>query len=131
VGTGIVFHQARARGVDAARRVVRTSKGDVRYDRLVFALGSRVRICGVPGVAEHALTLDGPNLARLRSMLPMLPDGAPVVVIGGGLSHRTPTPGRYIPVAGPRHPRARPLHHRYTTVARPPHLHLVQSHSNV
>ena len=76
--------------VEARAVVVRDdASGDERligYDQLVYALGSRV-VLDAPGAAEHAgglATLESARIARAR--LEALGAGAPVVVIGGGLT---------------------------------------------
>ncbi|MBC8070307.1 MAG: FAD-dependent oxidoreductase, partial [Deltaproteobacteria bacterium] len=49
---GIAFVRARAERVDADARVIHTDAGELRYDRLVIALGSRTDL-STPGAAEH------------------------------------------------------------------------------
>lgn len=95
--------------LDAARRTVgigpiRDEDGEellpareLAYDRLVLALGSTSRYFGVPGAAEHTLSLNDPDSAEQfrRRMLKLLAaadlrkqrDGAggvDIVIIGGG-----------------------------------------------
>lgn len=88
-GTGVRFHRAAATALDTAARAVTLDDGTVlRYDRLVYALGSTTDTGRVPGAAEHAWTLDDPRLARHFSR--RLPDiaaaGGTVTVCGGGLT---------------------------------------------
>ena len=76
--------------VDAgARLVVVRHEGALRalrYDYLVWALGSRIALTA-PGAAAHAGGLAGLDAAlAARARLAALPDGAPVVVVGGGLT---------------------------------------------
>jgi len=54
---------AEATGLDLPRRTVVTTAGEVPYDFLVLATGSRPHFFGVPGAAEHAFPLraDGVN----------------------------------------------------------------------
>ena len=80
--------RGRATRIDAAARVVEIDGGaaTVGYDLLVYAIGSGVA-AGAPGLGAAELALASPEsalafAARLRD----LPDGAPVVVVGGGLS---------------------------------------------
>jgi NADH dehydrogenase FAD-containing subunit len=81
--------RARVVRVDAAARVVLVRDGEDRaigYDQLVYALGSRVRL-DAPGAAEHAGGLASLESAlEARARLDALGAGAPVVVIGGGLT---------------------------------------------
>ncbi|NUT34366.1 MAG: FAD-dependent oxidoreductase [Hamadaea sp.] len=93
-GTGIRLRLARVTAVDPERRVVAVADahggGELRYDTLVYALGSRVAEGGVPGVAEHAFHVTArPAALRLRERLDSLerrPGGGRVVVVGDGLT---------------------------------------------
>ncbi len=53
----IDFFQAEATNIDFAQHVVTTSRGKVRYDRLVIALGSETEFFNIPGLSSRALTL--------------------------------------------------------------------------
>ncbi|MBT2467471.1 FAD-dependent oxidoreductase [Streptomyces sp. ISL-66] len=102
VGTGVRLRVARVAAVDPERQVVVVADGDgsgsgeLGYDTLVYALGSRVADHGVPGVAEHAFDVAGrPSALRLRERLDSLSrlsrlsrpdDGANVLVVGDGLT---------------------------------------------
>ncbi|HVA91478.1 MAG TPA: NAD(P)/FAD-dependent oxidoreductase [Chloroflexota bacterium] len=55
--TRVRFIQAEARQLDLGRRRVVTTRGALSYSTLVIALGSTTAYYGVPGLAEHALTL--------------------------------------------------------------------------
>jgi len=61
-GTGAEFLQGWVTAIEPEQQVVlvQTEAGQQRlgYDKLVYALGSRVERHSVPGVAEHAFTLD-------------------------------------------------------------------------
>lgn len=87
-GTGVRVVVDRVTAVDVERKRVDLADGDpLDYDTLVYALGSTGADQGVPGVAEHAHSLAGKRSAlRLRARLAELPAGAPVVVVGGGLT---------------------------------------------
>lgn len=84
------FLQARVEELDLkARRAVASRIGggrlDLEWDVLVYALGSGTA-AGVPGVAEHAVRIDGPGAAAAaRDRLQALPSGR-VLVAGGGLT---------------------------------------------
>jgi NADH dehydrogenase len=62
---GIEFGEMRVEGIDLARRrvTVRHSRSrarqEIRYDRLVLALGAAPNVGMAPGAAEHALTFKG------------------------------------------------------------------------
>ncbi|GAB2647078.1 NAD(P)/FAD-dependent oxidoreductase [Nocardia goodfellowii] len=76
----IRFVRDRAQDIDTAgKRVVLANTPALEYDTLVYALGSIADTSGVPGVAEHALTVATPEDARWS-----VPGRGPVVVVGGG-----------------------------------------------
>ncbi|MDG9703227.1 NAD(P)/FAD-dependent oxidoreductase [Streptomyces sp. DH37] len=100
-GTGIRLRLARVTAVDPERRVVAVAAGtdagggggdggELGYDTLLYALGSRVADHGVPGVAEHAFDVTGrPSALRLRERLDSLDGrsrGGSVLVVGDGLT---------------------------------------------
>lgn len=90
-GTGVRVRPARVTAVDAERKTVgivdADGTGEIAYDTLVYALGSAVADCGVPGVAEHAHDIAGKGSAlRLRERLAGLAAGSAVLVVGGGLT---------------------------------------------
>ncbi|WP_419998951.1 NAD(P)/FAD-dependent oxidoreductase [Streptomyces boninensis] len=94
-GTGIRLRLARVTAVDPERQVVAVADaeggGELRYDTLCYALGSRVADQGVPGVAEHAFNVASrPAALRLRAHLDgmdgMAVAGGPVIVVGDGLT---------------------------------------------
>lgn len=71
----------------AARRVHLASGKHLDYDQLIYAIGSRNRLPEIPGAADHALSAsDWAAAQRLRARLDTLDSGAPVVVVGGGLT---------------------------------------------
>ncbi|WP_031003069.1 NAD(P)/FAD-dependent oxidoreductase [Streptomyces sp. NRRL F-5727] len=72
--------------IDAHARVVTLESGaTVRYDHLIYAVGSTVARPAVPGVAEHAHQVAELEAAeRLRTAVAALPAGVPVTVVGGG-----------------------------------------------
>jgi len=89
---GVAFLQARAESIDpATRRVVaRGMDGrsvELRYDRLILALGSTTAP-GVSGVVEHTVRLDDP--AALQGVFQRLHNGggagARILVAGAGLT---------------------------------------------
>ncbi|WP_181786603.1 NAD(P)/FAD-dependent oxidoreductase [Streptomyces phytophilus] len=93
-GTGIRLRVARVTAVAPETRVVAVADADggglLRYDTLVYALGSHVADHGVPGVAEHAFDVAArPSALRLRARLDDLDTrggGGAVVVVGDGLT---------------------------------------------
>ncbi|MGW7539893.1 NAD(P)/FAD-dependent oxidoreductase [Streptomyces sp. NPDC054770] len=95
-GTGVKLRLARVTAVDVGRKTVTTvpaaeegvpEQVELEYDTLVYALGSDWHDQGVPGAAEHADQIASrPGALRLRERLAALAAGAPVVVVGGGLT---------------------------------------------
>lgn len=72
--------------IDTAARGLALAGGDtVRYDYLVYAVGSGSADPGVPGAAEHAYPIgDLEEAQRLRPVLDAAPATAAVTVVGGG-----------------------------------------------
>ncbi|GAA3959693.1 NAD(P)/FAD-dependent oxidoreductase [Actinoplanes auranticolor] len=72
--------------IDAAARSVTLADGEtLRYDYLVYAVGSGSADPRVPGAAEHAYPIAGlEDAQRLRPVLDAAPAGAPVTVVGAG-----------------------------------------------
>ncbi|KAA8890444.1 oxidoreductase [Nocardia colli] len=90
-GTGVQVRVARVIGIDVDRKLVdllgEHDTETLRYDTLVYALGSTVADFGVPGVADHACNVAGKQAAlKLRTRLSELTSGASVLVVGGGLT---------------------------------------------
>ncbi|MDF6019914.1 FAD-dependent oxidoreductase [Streptomyces sp. JH34] len=90
-GTGVELRLAKVTGIDVDTRTVTVTDAhgaqELTYDSLVYALGSGWNTQGVPGTAEHAHDIAGrPGALRLRERLAGLDSGAPVVVVGGGLT---------------------------------------------
>jgi NADH:ubiquinone reductase (H+-translocating) len=78
-----------AERIDAAARTVELKSGEtLRYDYLIYAVGSTgVVPSSVPGAAEFAYPLSELEQAqRLTSRMADVPMSAPVVVVGGGLT---------------------------------------------
>ncbi|MFC9294619.1 NAD(P)/FAD-dependent oxidoreductase [Streptomyces sp. NPDC057011] len=93
-GTAVRLCLARVTAVDPERRVVAVADadggGELGYDTLLYALGSRGADHGVPGVAEHAFDIAArPSALRLRERLDSLEgggEGGSVLVVGDGLT---------------------------------------------
>jgi NADH:ubiquinone reductase (H+-translocating) len=92
-GTGIRLRLARVTGVDPERQIVAMADAELRYDTLVYALGSHGDDRGAPGAAEHAFDIAArPSALRLRERLDSLDSlggrgaGGSVVVVGDGLT---------------------------------------------
>ncbi len=79
-------------GIDLGERTVTTVPGGesrvMPYDTLVYALGSNIDVARVPGVAVHAWSLVGTDVAaQVRTRLHVLAQRtARVAVCGGGLT---------------------------------------------
>jgi NADH dehydrogenase FAD-containing subunit len=86
-GTGVEFVRGWAQDLDADARLVRLADGrTLRYDRLVIALGASTDPHGVPGVEEHAYTLDSMASAAAFAARLGAPGTGTVAVVGGGLT---------------------------------------------
>ncbi|MET9613568.1 NAD(P)/FAD-dependent oxidoreductase [Kitasatospora indigofera] len=86
-GTGAAFVRGWVTAVDTAARTVRIDDDQVlRYDTLVYGLGSIADTNAVPGADDHAYTLNGPEDAALLADRLTRLDGGTVVVGGNGLT---------------------------------------------
>lgn len=84
--TDVELVVAEVTGIDLAAGTVHAGR-TLGFDTLVYALGSDTDLATVPGVREHAFSLADPAQARrLRARIARLPDGAVIVVAGGGLT---------------------------------------------
>lgn len=89
LGEGIQLVVDAVDRIDAtARRLVLTSGAELDYDYLIYAVGSTGAMPhSVPGAAEFAYGIcDLESAQRLHYALTDLPLGAPVTVVGGGLT---------------------------------------------
>ncbi|MEU3271364.1 FAD-dependent oxidoreductase [Saccharomonospora sp. NPDC006951] len=99
-GTGIRLRVARVTGIDVRHRSVtltggastsgkngKNSTDRLRYDTLLYALGSTAADHGVAGVGEHAFHVAArPAALRLRARLDELGEEGTVLVVGGNLT---------------------------------------------
>jgi NADH:ubiquinone reductase (H+-translocating) len=85
--TAIHFVRGWVTAIDADGRIVRVDdERDLRFDTLIYALGSATDTSAVPGAAEHAYTFDSFHDAEaLAARLDRLDEGT-VVVAGSGLT---------------------------------------------
>lgn len=85
---GAVVKVARVCAIDPQQKAVLLDEGEpVRYDTLVYALGSQTVDDAVPGASEYAHRLDHLDpAARLAGRLAELGTGKTVAVVGGGLT---------------------------------------------
>jgi NADH:ubiquinone reductase (H+-translocating) len=82
-GSGVEFVRGWVTAVDAAARTVRIDDERVlHYDTLVYALGAVADTAAVPGVDEHAYTLDTAHDAELLAQR-LAGLGTGTVVVGG------------------------------------------------
>ncbi|MGV9667677.1 NAD(P)/FAD-dependent oxidoreductase [Nocardia niigatensis] len=88
-GSGVDFHRAAAVALDAEARVVTLDDAtELRYDTLIYALGSTTDTSIVPGADLHAWTLNDPRQARRFShrLTEIAAAAGTVTVVGGGLT---------------------------------------------
>lgn len=94
---GVERIQAKVERIDPAGHLLTLARAGqaetLRYDKLVFALGSQLVRPPIPGLAEHSFDVDTHAAAkRLRAHLEArLPDGTPqwkqgILVVGAGLT---------------------------------------------
>lgn len=81
------FQRATVTGVDAEEGRLALENGELSYDALVLATGSESAYYGVPGAAEHGLTMEGlADARRIRRAVLEAGDDERLVVCGGGLT---------------------------------------------
>ncbi|HEX2574079.1 MAG TPA: FAD-dependent oxidoreductase [Polyangia bacterium] len=86
-GTDVRFRKGLVRELRPAAGEVLMDGERLGYDRLIYALGSQVDVARVPGVREHAYTLDAGSARRLSMALPDVAGrGGHLLVVGGGLT---------------------------------------------
>lgn len=74
--------------IDAAGQAVHLADGEIiSYDHMVYAVGSTSRLDHIDGAREHAFAVAEYDSAQaLRQRVATMPAGAPMVVVGGGLT---------------------------------------------
>lgn len=90
-GSGVAFHQGWVTMLspDQHTLTMSTTEGEqiLHYDFLIYALGSTIERTAIAGGAEYALALaDDTAAAAAASRLAEMPEGADLLVIGGGLT---------------------------------------------
>lgn len=86
-GMDVRFRKGRVHELRPAAGEVLMDGERLGYDRLIYALGSQVDVARVPGVREHAYTLDAASARRLSMALPdVVSRGGHLLVVGGGLT---------------------------------------------
>lgn len=73
----------RAEAIDPVARVVRHGHGEMPYDALIMATGSRARPLEVPGT-EHEGVLSLRSIADAEALKKRIRPGSRVVIVGGG-----------------------------------------------
>jgi len=88
--TRIRFQHGTVRALQPGRQTAIVQTGpdetvELRYDDLIYALGSHVDVGSTPGAREHAYTLDERSAAALAPLLPDLAArGGRVLLVGAG-----------------------------------------------
>lgn len=86
-GTSVSCRTGWVERIDLAARTAWVDGEALTWDRLVLALGSHVDVDAVPGVREHAYTLDAPAMSWLAALVPSIAQKrGHVVIVGGGLT---------------------------------------------
>lgn len=89
LGEGVRLVVDNATRIDTAARTVRLASGrTVEHDYVIYAVGSTGAIpASVPGASEFAVSIaEFESAQRLRTQLDELPAGAPITVVGAGLT---------------------------------------------
>lgn len=69
-GSNVHFVQAEVKGIDADKKLVKTSSGPIAYDYLVVSSGATTNYYGVPGAEKYSLTLkDLSDAINIRTAL--------------------------------------------------------------
>ncbi len=75
---------AEATALDRKANVLKTSEGDIRYDRLILATGSEPVRPPIAGIEKEGVFEIRKNIAYLRKLQEQLKDARDVVIIGCG-----------------------------------------------
>lgn len=89
---GVRFVKAEVSAIDRAARAVRTTAGDLPYDRLVVALGAEVVPGLVPGLPASANLYDAAAVPGLRDRLDAISSGTIALVLCGAPYKCPPAP---------------------------------------
>ena len=81
--TPVRFVQAYVREIQPDHKQIVLKDKVIRYDTLVIATGSHVDRDAIPGIREHAYTLDAASAEQLRDRIA---PGKRMLVVGGGLT---------------------------------------------
>jgi len=73
-----------ATGIDRENKVLKTEAGDVKYDRLIVATGSKPVVPPVPGMDKPGIFTIKKEIPYLTELQKKLADAKDVVIIGGG-----------------------------------------------
>lgn len=86
-GTSIALRIGWVEKLDLAGHSLTVGGEQLSWDRLVLALGSQVDVDVVPGVREHAHTLDAPATSWLAALIPSIAARrGKIAIVGGGLT---------------------------------------------
>ncbi|MEU4198008.1 FAD-dependent oxidoreductase [Kribbella sp. NPDC026611] len=83
-GTGVEFVADQVVRIDPASGTVVLSGRELRYDVLIYALGSRADLTSVPGASEYAYTVA--DVDHARKLRDRLRRPGSVAIVGGGLT---------------------------------------------
>ena len=88
--TGVQFLHARVTAIQPDRKTLQVLSAngsqELNYDKMVYALGSRIAKDTIPGAAQYAYRLNQDSASDLQLRLKSLHRGGRVVIIGGGLT---------------------------------------------
>lgn len=85
-GTGVKLVHAACEAVDLEARTIECGGARIGFDRLIVAIGGAIDRDAIPGARQHARAIEIGDASAIHAALEALPDGARVVIVGGGLT---------------------------------------------
>ncbi|MHB8104654.1 MAG: FAD-dependent oxidoreductase [Dehalococcoidales bacterium] len=71
-------------GIDRKKKVVRTTQGELSYEKLILATGSSPVVLPIPGIEKENVFIVKKEVAYLQKMLDTVNNAKDIVIIGGG-----------------------------------------------
>jgi len=82
IGVKIIISTAEE--IDRKNKVVRTTDGEIGYDKLILATGSSSAVLPIPGIKKENVFLVNKDVEHLENMLNAVNKAGDIVIIGGG-----------------------------------------------
>ena len=71
-------------GIDRKKKVVRTTQGELGYEKLILAMGSSPVVLPIPGIEKENVFIVKKDVAYLQKMLEAINSAKDIVILGGG-----------------------------------------------